>query len=513
MSIFERKILAIAILLTVAWGGGLFVVYMLADSTTPPRSALESPDAVAANVPVVPAPLPVRGALVFPAAANVAPVAIDLEARRKQLMGVRAQVGSQNGVQYDWHSRFQNRTGVVLAPTTSATTTSATTMSTAAAPNTSTLITVHLTKASLRQALVAVANAAKMKVSITPPGWLDSTAGQPQIDLNADAQPLLEVVNELCCQSAALMYLPGQGSWWGDSAAVDPATPVLHLEHQRDDSSLGPWVISGRFSFEAQEIHHATAVDAGADPTMAQVMLKVTHEPALVVLAQSPPATVLEAEDDHGHSLLTAASAAPAQQRGLSFGQILALAVGAGRAPPTGPVENWTGDISSISVPLKCPVDFGHTLAKLSGSERFLIQQKAARLEIPIASPPANQDKTVDGVSVSVDQWQVILPQQVIFRLVIHRTDQDQTTWDRLCASIRQLNPVLLDHSGNALPASRVMNSNSEDNQCWCQFICQQNGYFEEGSRGQAPAKLMMDVPTAFAVMDVPFKFENLPLP
>jgi hypothetical protein len=505
MSMLERKIIAVVMLLTLLWGGGLFVFYMLGDSTMPERSALEAPDLVASNAPVVPPPVPVAGALAFPAAANVTPVAVDVDTRRKWLSSAGGAARNAGGMRYAWDSRYQDRTGQTLPPPAVPTT----------APTTApTLVTVHLTKASLRQALVAVANAARIKVSITPPGWLDGESDQPPIDLNADAQPLMEVVNELCGKSATVIYPPNTGRWWGEVVAPDPSTPVLHLEHQQAEESLGPWVISGPFSFEVQQIFHGASLDPTVNPTMAQVTLKVTQEPSVIVLGQAQQPTVTEAVDDKGHSLVSNVAAAPMPQHVLSFAQILARAVGAGGATPTAPPENWMGpQQGGITLQLQCPADFGHTLVKLSGSEKFLVQQKAARLEMTIASPPVGQDKTVDGISVTVDQWQVMSPRQVMFRLVIHRTNQDATQWGRLSASMRQLAPVVLDTSGTPLPAARVMNSDDGDTECSCQYMCIENGPMDENSRGRTPGKLLVDLPTSFITLDVPFGFENLPLP
>jgi hypothetical protein len=432
---------------------------------------------------------------------------------------------------YAFQSRYQDRTGTILAlaplpavdPAISATTTPTTARATAltTAPASApvadaTLITVHLSKASLRQALVAVANAGKVKIAVSPPGWIDSNQDDPPIDLNADNLPLMEVMNQLCCKSASLLSGGDNNMYWGgEVGAPDPATPLFHLQHQQADESLGPWVISGAFSFEAQRLFHSSQLDSNATAASLMVTLKPTHEPSVVVFAASQIPTVTLAVDEKGHSLIGDVSSQPRanvqRPRGFSFARMLAAAVGA--APPAAETqEPWMPQLGDLTIPLQCPPDFGHTITTLAGSEKFLVQKKAARLEMAVASPPAAQDKVIDGTSLTVDNWQIFGGQQCRFRVTIHRTTQDATQWSRLQASLRQLNPVLLDSSGSAFPPARGWNSNSTDTECYCEYMCQ-GGYYGQGEQNMKPAKLLLDVPTEFVTMDVPFKFENLPLP
>jgi hypothetical protein len=527
MSIPERKIIAVAMLLSLLWGAGLFAVYMLRDSTEASHPGqLAAPEIVRGDEPVAPAPAPmiVRGALTFPASGAVVPITLDVDARRKQLTEVRSHIAGENRQQYGWQSRYQDRTGQVLVSAIAPTTVPSTSPSTS--PNTSpsiaaTLVTVHLTKASLRQALVAVANAAKVKISVAPSGWIDSSADLPPISLNADSQPLMEVMNEILCKSASQLSAPGMSMWGGEVSATDPATPVLHLEHQQADASLGPWEISGPFSFEVQRMFHAAPLfdraDAGSDSATAQVTLKMTQEPSVVVLGASQQPTVTEAADDKGHSLISdVAPETPVQREGFSWGGLLAAAVGLSTPPPAdaSTSENWTSDGQGITLQLRCPPDVGHTLAKLTGTERLLIQQKSARLELPIASPPVDQDKVIGGVSLTVSGWQVFSAQQCSFRLTFHRTSQDATQWGRLQAAIRKLNPVLFDASGAPFPAARTWNSGANGmNDCFCEYMFQDNGNGRDESQTRKPARLLVDLPTAFITLEVPFHFENLPLP
>jgi hypothetical protein len=258
---------------------------------------------------------------------------------------------------------------------------------------------------------------------------------------------------------------------------------------------------------------HNASLQADAGSAMAMVTLKATHEPSIVVMAQGQQPKLTAAVDELGHSLVPDASQVMVRPRqSFSWGRLLARAVGATEPAPD-PSEFWTAEENGINIQLQCPPDFGHTLAKLEGTQRFLIQRRAARLELPIASSPVDQDKTIGGVSITIGGWQVFSPQQQMFRVTIHRTHQDQTQWNRLSASVGALNPVLLDAAGEPLPELRHMGSNAGDPDCFCQFMCIQNNYEGGQFRGRTPVKLVMDVPTEFVAIDVPFKFENLPLP
>jgi hypothetical protein len=541
---WERKIIAFAMLLSIFWGGGLVVVYLLRDSSSTPALAdLETPQTIRGNETAAPAVSQINGALVFPTAQPVAPVSPDVNARRQHLMELRSHMPGNNrsGSMFGFQSRYQNRTGTVLAlaslapptppppepaasPTTAPTTntTTATTAPTTAPISTpvadATLISVHLSKASLRQVLVAVATAGKVKIAVSPPGWIDSDQDNQSIDLNADNQPLMEVMNELCCKSASQLRGGNNDmSWGGEMSAADPATPLFQLQHQQADASLGPWVVSGAFSFEAQRLFHTAALDSAASAAALQLTVKATHEPSIVVCAADMTPTITEAVDDKGKSLISDNVARPAivmrRRRGFSFAQVLAAAVGAAPPPDAAPLEPWNPQASDLTIQLNCPPGFGHTIVKLSGSEKYLVQKKAARLEMAIANPPIAQDKTLDGISLTVDNWQIFGGQQCRFRLTIHRTNQTPVQWSRLQASMRQLHPVLQDSSGTPFPAPRGWNSNNTNTECFCEYMSQGNGYYDQEAQNRKPAKLLIDVPTDFVTMDVPFKFENLPLP
>ena len=202
----------------------------------------------------------------------------------------------------------------------------------------------------------------------------------------------------------------------------------------------------------------------------------------------------------------------PPPRRPLTWAQVLARAVGATQ-PVDAPAEFWVSPDNGITIQLQCPPNFGHAIAKLAGTQRFLIQRQATRLELPIASPPVDQDKTVGGISLTIGNWQLNSPQQQMFRLTLHRTNQDQAQWSRLSASVTALNPVLLDAAGAPLPAARQFGSYAGDNDCYCQYMCQQNDYENGQFKGKTPVKLLLDVPTELVAIDVPFTFENLPLP
>jgi hypothetical protein len=70
-----------------------------------------------------------------------------------------------------------------------------------------------------------------------------------------------------------------------------------------------------------------------------------------------------------------------------------------------------------------------------------------------------------------------------------------------------------LDAAGIPLPALRSQGSGGGDTDCFAQFMCIQQNFVNGRMETRTPVKLVLDVPTAFVVVDVPFSFENLPLP
>jgi hypothetical protein len=521
MSVWERRIIAIGILLTTVWGLAIFTAYILFAPPPPPPSQLESPTLARGDEAVTPVVMSASssGPLPFPTAAAVAISEPDAATRRKWIEAVSHAKGNQErmgGIQWGWSSRFSDQTGTIL-PASAHWLTDASTAPATQPAIPPTLITLHLSQVPLRKALEAFAQAAHCSIAISPPGWLDEPKNAPAITLNAESQPLMEVLNELCSKSATRCMVDRMGGYGGGASAADPATPVLRIEHQQGSGSLGKWVVNGPFAIELTQLSRSASLASGADPQASlQASFNLSHEPGFVVLSHS--LVLEEAVDDAGLIMKAQSQNRPeaSAPRGVTFLGLLAAA--AGIAPSvspaaTSPEERWDNPMmfQGMMEPFQCPLKCGRTLARLRGTAKFLVVRSTQRVELPIDSPPADVSKTVGGISFSISNWQAN-QNWARFSLTLHRTQQTDKDWGRLTAGISTFPMVLLDSDGQPYPTPRFAGGNSGGgSDALCYFMSQQ--FYGGGESTRRPGKLLIDLPSSMAVVEVPFEFNNIPLP
>jgi hypothetical protein len=477
MSGIERGIITVVVLGSLLWGTALALVYLLRDQSaglpTNPVAVQVGPASNAA--PADP------GARIFPA--TVAPATTaepTLEQKRKYLVDFWGQAESGNRP----HGRWEDRSGQLLAAPTVESASTPATQPAAEMNLASTPVSIHVANLPARAALAALAHAAGIKVAVLPRGaWQQSEF--PSASLDADGKPMIEVLNELCCK-VGLTGNANMGWNWDIPTLADPAERLMILQVQSPDEAMGPWIVSGPFGFEVTQVDHTAELNPGADAAgTVQITLSVEHEPRMVLAGQSCQLKATEAVDDKGNKLT-----------GWSQAQS----------------ESWGDANGSISVLLTCPKDCGRTIARLSGIERFLVQTSARRIELPIGADASEMNKTVGELNLTIGPWQLNFPQQIHCAFTLQRGNMDDVQWARRARALGNLHPVLLDANGTPLPAGHPMNSSNYGRSATCDYMWIQQMYYGNETLLR-PAKLRVDIPTDFEVVDVPVHFENLPLP
>lgn len=512
MTNLERNATAILGLGSVLWGGGLFVAYALRDAPPPVAAPADAR-------PALPTAAAGGGTQVLPATVTIAgpPVATTVgatglptpEEKRAHLEAGPADDDSPSAG--NPHGRWEDRTGVVLPPPSGL----------AATP-----VTVHLKGVPVRKALAEVGKAAGLRMVAFPPYVWRQTPFPAAVTLDADARPAMEVVNELCAKTGLAGGARTTVNWDGGPATTDPADPTLGFQPQDADGGLGPWVVTGPFSFEVQRVSHVAAVPPG--PAAAAdggggsltVLLTMQHEPGVVVLGQQSEVAVTAATDEAGHSLLVdgtvATPPAAGPRRGSDGGlAILGRLLGLGvqqTSTRTSAGPQWGPAQGTMSVSLACPPDVGRRIARLRLTPRFLIADQSERVEVPVGAGHAGDtERAAAGLAVTVGP--VNGTQQCSCVITYKRGRQTDAEWDQLRAALGNVVPVLADARGRALPApqnSYVRAATDRSISVMGQWFQQQYGGNETVLR---PAKLVVNVPRALRAVDVPIELTDLPLP
>jgi hypothetical protein len=492
MSGFERAIIVLAVLVSLLWGAGLTVAYMFRNDTgvtMPAPAAAPNVSPTPSAQPASPEPSQSQtppppgdpGASIFSAVSRPpsAPPDPATDDKRKYLTqfwneNLRA-AGSQP------HGRMEDRTGALLdspkyidPPTTQPDT----------RPSLDPMpITLHLANQPARAALAAFGRAANAKIALLPRGAWNRADFQP-VSFDTDNKPLLEVLNQLCCKLGIASGVSTRFNW-NIPALADPATPLMTLQLQGADEGMGPWAISGPFGFEVTQINHSAPINSGPTPSgTLNLSISVIHEPRIIVLGETA-ITVKEAVDDRGNNLVS---------------QFI-------------PAFDAIGDADGqIMAGLSCPPNYGHTITRFTGFADFLIRTSAKRIEVPVSTNGAVYKTTINGAEITISGWQRNGSQQTQCMITLSHPGVNATRWARASRALANLHPVLLDASGNAFPAGQGMNMNSSLGTASCTYLWIQQ-YFGGDQNFLTPAKLVVDIPTGFAMVQVPIHFENLPLP
>jgi hypothetical protein len=501
MTNLARNAVAVVAVVNVLWGGGLFVAYMVRD-VTPPAQTLTATagPAVASDAVVTIAGPPVAGTVAATGLPTMEQKRAHLEAGPTGSAAADAVVVRSTGTARGPHGRWEDRTGVALSPPV-----------VAGVPMDPTAVTVHVKDEPIQRALAEVGTAVGATLVIYP-SYVLRQSPFPRVTLDADGLPLLEVVNQLCAKTGLAAGPRSTSNWSQAPASADPAAPVIGLQVQEANYGLGPWVTTGPFAFEVQRISHVSPIsdEPGAQGSLT-VTLALQHEPKVVVLGQQANAAATALVDDDHHTL-GAAPPPPVARR--PSGNLLArmFGLGGGGPAPAAPGEPWNPFTGTLMLTLNGPPDLGRRITRLHVAPRFVIQTASERVEEPVKRDGPTIDRVVGGVHVLVGPLQVQGSQQCTCEVTFDRGAKSTSNADPLGAALQGLCPVLTDDRGRALPVPQRMSQGEVGSTVHAQFYWVQQQY-GDGAQLLRPTKLVLDVPTAVQVVEVPVDLVDLPLP
>ena len=326
-------------------------------------------------------------------------------------------------------------------------------------------ISLHLQGANPAQVFGEVGRQAYTELRPIP-GDLWTSRPWEVVDVEFNRRPFWEVLRDLCGR-------------WGVSLANGNGDGELGISRDYAGGVMGkaPVSISGPFMVVVGQIRTYRSVDLNQPRNVSRstsLQLRVYVEPKVRVLQGASIATVLEAVDEKGNSLVVPG----ARNDGMhSSGTWL-----------------W-----HLHAPLMVQADSGRQLARLKGEARFVVQTHSQRAEIPDVLNARNVSRTAGGRSLAIKE---IVQLNGMYIVYVNVQRESEGTLFYPMSSFR-----LVDAAGRAL---RMINQPVPSGG---QIELRFQGSPSDGEVVGPPAKLIWEVPLESREVIVPFEFGNLPLP
>ena len=346
-------------------------------------------------------------------------------------------------------------------------------------------ISLDLDDVPLTSAFEAIAGAAQCSFVAQPVDLLNQRTLGPA-GLHVTRKPFWEVVLPLCKASNVwLMDIYGVG---GNG---------LHLVEFDVNTLDAPAFVSGAFLVLADSIErtHSLQLARPADVERSfSVNLRVYPEPKLKVLRGMYSAVVETAVDERGNSLV------PTEQIDINS------------------VENLTGHSGwpwDVYINLQDTDTTGKKLVKLKGKTRYVVQAKGESAEFVDVLKANGKSLDLAGARVLLESVTRRVADTTLFdfRLSIEQRNMPQDVWDHLTTSDSGQIITLVDAMGRQL---MIGDSSGEFDGTKMNFSLSfraDNPMLEEHQQPGEPVTLKLEVPVEMRVIDVPFEFNDLPIP
>lgn len=339
-----------------------------------------------------------------------------------------------------------------------------------------TLITLHLKDVEPNQAFEALEAQIKAELRIWPEGlWQHHKPGRVTID--ATRRPFWDVLKELC--EKTLVTPREMGS-----------SEPLTLMQGSDDHMYGPRAISGAFMVVANSATESRALRYGRpiepqrhNNTSLMLMITCFAEPKLRILARSQTPLIEEAVDNDGRSLLAD-----------------------GPRQPESEMAHAQERVFSFHLGLRATGENSHTLARLKGRFRALIESRSEKLVIDDIMNARGLVKDVAGRRVIVSEVTESERQYGVKLTIVRRRrdiDERRPAWQD---NLQPNEVVLQDVSGKPLRAAGYSGGGSSEK-------LEYELSFSRDRDGGPPARLLWELPVEAKEIVVPFEFKDLPLP
>jgi hypothetical protein len=395
---------------------------------------------------------------------------------------------------------------------------------------TATLVTVHAS-GTLWDVLEAVAEQGHIRIASQQQGLFASTDAAIKID--ADQAPLMEVLGEVCAQAALApteIDPPDSPLQTNGSTVVQPPGRVI-FSSQQPRQTLGPWIVCGPFAYMIDQITHYSPINtqySGGIDTM--VSFNAVSEPKLRVLVGPGNLTITEAVDDKGLSLLPN-NGQPMQMYSQGV--------------------DWTQQRDQPrQINLQCPAGFGHTIVRLRGVDHCLVQAAGRSLNFHIAPGDKPFVVILNGMRIELSVNPQIAQQYGDFSLpytvTYHRGSMPAADWASIREGLAGVRPSCYDAADAELmfqqtilpqnqqimvreapglfsrivagltggaPRERLVVENQGGDDA--DTVTRTYVFSRQDNRGgrRTADHLVLDMPTKVIAVDVPFAFDNLPLP
>jgi len=344
-----------------------------------------------------------------------------------------------------------------------------------------TLITLQLNQADADAAIAELSHQTGFEIKpYNDSSWKQGPMGK--VTLSVDKQPFWSVLLQMGTQAGFSLM---------QNDSVGRRLTLLPFHQGGQDASKYPTFISGAFLIQGTGIQRQSTVEFATGKTISRslnMQLMIYVEPRVHVLGIENTPEILQATDNHGHSLLT-----PSQNRNVAFQNSRTLA--------------W-GVSVSLNVPEK---DLGDSIPLLRGRLHATVQTKSETIEIPEILTAKEQTKTVGRRRITFKSFKKQNERQYQAEIVIRRnasmSDEEFSHFGE-GVTVR-----LLDSEGNEYWSNGGGSSNNGDEITRQIFFYKRSRDEGGGANLGDPSKLTIEVPTVSRNVAVPFEFVNLPLP
>jgi hypothetical protein len=337
-------------------------------------------------------------------------------------------------------------------------------------------ITLHLKKASPKDAFAELAKQANAPIRAMPANLWESRTFDPK-DIDLDHQPFWLAMKALCNTFGVVPQVNGMDH----DLLVGDRNNGAHILGQ------APAVTSGPFMVCATTINRRNYVDLNQPQNIQRncsVQIMVLAEPKIRVLQGSWAARIDQAVDEKGNSI-----AMPL----------------AGNEGIMNPGNSWMWNMTCNLVPKS---GGGEKIARLKGSGHFLVQTRAESAEIPDVQSAKNVTRALGGKQLILKELRKTADNA--YEAHVSLQGWAPAEWNLMFNNTLKL----VDAKGNALlremPNMTAGGANGQPMEMKIPF---KRTMWNNGEVAGDPVKLIWEVPTETKEVTVPFEFTNLPLP
>ena len=237
--------------------------------------------------------------------------------------------------------------------------------------------------------------------------------------------------------------------------------------------------------------------------------LELHSDPRLPIIG-SPQTRVTRADDDQGRSLVPQLDENERNQQRMNRYSFY---------------SNSSWQQKNVSVNLSAPAPDAKTLAHLEGAVIYAVVTKTEKWEVPdlLAAPSWTHTFENGGQTIAFKVEATLNTDEaeggLKVKIEANSSDAEQS-YERIGYPLEQTEPIMSamrieDANGVTLRNQGYNSTGGQNTVIRATFLPENAPFAEDGTRKklQAPFKFVMDAPIEIVQTEVPFKFENLPLP